>query len=116
HRHPELWPDPEAFDPRRFMGSARDGRPPFSYFPFGGGRRQCIGAGFAMLEAVVIASMVARRYRFELVSGQKIEPDPRVTLGAKNGILMKVSPRRAQPVRSVRQKVQPSTRRSSAPR
>ena len=91
HRHPDLWSNPEAFDPRRFLNSAE--RPAFSYFPFGGGRRQCIGAGFAMMEAVVIAAMVVARYRFELVPGQKIEPNPRVTLGAKNGILMKVSAR-----------------------
>lgn len=91
HRHPDLWSNPEAFDPRRFLGSSD--RPPFAYFPFGGGRRQCIGAGFAMMEAVVIAAMIVARYRFELIPGQKIETNPRVTLGAKNGIQMKVAPR-----------------------
>ena len=93
HRHPDLWPNPEAFDPRRFLEAASSERPPFAYFPFGGGRRQCIGAGFAMMEAVVIAAMIVARYDFELVPGQKIEPNPRVTLGARNGILMKVSKR-----------------------
>ena len=91
HRHPELWPNPEAFDPRRFLDGAD--RHPFAYFPFGGGRRQCIGAHFAMMEAVVIAAMIVARYNFELVPGQKIETNPRVTLGAENGILMKVTPR-----------------------
>ena len=91
HRHPELWPNPEAFDPRRFLEG--DDRHPFAYFPFGGGRRQCIGAGFAMMEAVVIAALIVARFDFELVPGQKIETNPRVTLGAKNGIVMKVAPR-----------------------
>lgn len=93
HRHPELWPNPEGFDPRRFLEARRSERPPFAYFPFGGGRRQCIGAGFAMIEAVVITAMIAARFRFELVPGQKIEPDPRVTLGVKNGMMMKISRR-----------------------
>jgi cytochrome P450 len=92
HRHPDLWPNPEAFDPRRFLDRAST-RHPFAYFPFGGGRRQCIGAGFAMLEAVVIAAMIVARYDFELVPGQKIEPDPRVTLGVKNGIQMNLRAR-----------------------
>lgn len=91
HRHPELWPNPEAFDPRRFLDGAD--RHPFAYFPFGGGRRQCIGSHFAMMEAVVIAAIIVARFQFELVPGQKIEENPRVTLGAKNGIRMKVSPR-----------------------
>ncbi|MCI3225523.1 cytochrome P450 [Streptomyces sp. NP-1717] len=54
HRDPELWPDPEHFDPRRF--TAPDGRPthPGAYFPFGIGPRACLGLQFALRESTVL--------------------------------------------------------------
>lgn len=54
HRDPELWPDPEDFDPRRFI--TPDGRPthPGAYFPFGIGPRACLGLQFALRESTVL--------------------------------------------------------------
>ena len=61
HRRPDLWPDPDRFDPARFEPSAEQARPRYAYFPFAGGLRGCIGGHFAMTEAVIaIATLLAR--------------------------------------------------------
>ena len=52
HRHPRYYPDPERFDPLRFTPEAKQDRPKFAYFPFGGGTRVCIGERFAWMEGV----------------------------------------------------------------
>ncbi|MGH3716073.1 MAG: cytochrome P450 [Micromonosporaceae bacterium] len=60
HRHPDFWPDPERFDPSRFV--ATDHRP-YAYFPFGGGPRGCVGEHFAMLEATILLAALLAKYR-----------------------------------------------------
>jgi cytochrome P450 len=61
HRRPDLWPEPQRFDPARFESAAEQARPRYAYFPFSGGLRGCIGGHFAMTEAVVaIATLLAR--------------------------------------------------------
>src|ERR1700690_253284 len=51
HRHPDFWPDPESFQPERFRDGVPTGASRFSYVPFGGGPRQCLGLTFALTEA-----------------------------------------------------------------
>jgi len=63
HRDPRFWPDPERFDPLRFVGE--HDRPPFAYMPFGGGARACIGRHVAMLESTTMVRALLRRYRIE---------------------------------------------------
>jgi cytochrome P450 len=63
HRDPRFWPDPERFDPMRFVGE--HGRPPFAYLPFSGGRRSCIGRHLAMLESTILVRALLRSYRVE---------------------------------------------------
>jgi cytochrome P450 len=59
HRRPELWPDPTAFRPERFL----DGAPaPYSWLPFGGGVRRCVGAAFATMELHEVLRAVVRRF------------------------------------------------------
>lgn len=80
HRHSSFWPNPEGFDPDRFLPSTENSRHPFSYFPFGGGPHLCLGNRFAVIEGVLMLAMIFRRFDFELVPGQKIEPAPMTTL------------------------------------
>ncbi|HJT20592.1 MAG TPA: cytochrome P450 [Nitrospira sp.] len=93
HRHPRYYPNPERFDPERFDEAARKGRPQFSYFPFGGGARVCIGEHFARLEATLVLAMAVQRFTFRLVPGQDIVPEPRMTLRPRNGLRMLVETR-----------------------
>lgn len=69
HREAEHWPDPERFDPARFMREADD-RPAFAWIPFGGGPRVCIGQHFAMLEMHVVLAMLIREFAWSLTPGQ----------------------------------------------
>lgn len=88
HRHPGFWEAPQAFEPERFSPPRSENRPPYAYFPFGGGPRLCIGRDFAMQEAMLILAMVAQRYRLELAPGHPVEPEPLVTLRPKYGMKM----------------------------
>lgn len=90
HRDPSLWPNPDVYDPRRWLGDAPKERPRFAYLPFGGGRRACVGHGFAMLNATLLAAMIAQRFRLESVSGSKIVFDPTVTVRPLHGIPMTI--------------------------
>ena len=91
HRDPRWWPDPDRFDPTRFLPGAA---PPQrgTYLPFGAGRRACVGANFALLEGVLIAAMLVRRYRFHAVAGAAVVPSATVTLRPRYGLLMEVRP------------------------
>jgi cytochrome P450 len=89
-RDAKWFPEPEQFRPERFAAAAKLGRPRFSYFPFGGGGRQCIGESFAWMEAVLALATIAQRWRVELVPGQKIELQPKITLRPKNGIWVRI--------------------------
>jgi cytochrome P450 len=88
HRDPRWFPDPERFDPERFLPAAKEARPRFAYFPFGGGPRVCIGEGFAWMEGVLVLAAIARRWRLRLVPGQTIVPAPSITLRPRGGIRM----------------------------
>jgi len=95
HRNPNLWPDPERFDPERFAPAAVAQRHRFAYLPFGGGPRICIGNGFAIAEAQVILAAIAQRYRVRLAPGHTVEPIGLVTLRPKTGIWVTLEPRKA---------------------
>ena len=93
HRREQYWQNPEAFDPERFDHEIARKRPPFSYFPFGGGQRQCLGIRFALVESVIALAMIAQRYRPQLISGQKIQALPNITLRPNGQVLFNLVPR-----------------------
>jgi cytochrome P450 len=92
-RDPRWFPDPEKFDPERWTPEARDARPKFSYFPFGGGARVCIGERFAWMEGVIVMAAIAQKWKLRLAPDQRVEPLPLITLRVKNGLLMIPQPR-----------------------
>lgn len=93
HRDPRYFPDPERFDPLRFTPEAQGVRPKFSYFPFGGGPRVCIGESFAWMEGVLLLATLAQRWKLRLVPGHKVATHAQVTLRPKYGMRMTVHQR-----------------------
>jgi len=92
-RDPRWFPDAERFDPERWTPEARDSRPKFSYFPFGGGARVCIGERFAWMEGVIVMAAIAQKWKLRLAPDQTVEPLPLITLRVKNGLRMIVESR-----------------------
>jgi cytochrome P450 len=80
HRNARWFPNPNRFDPDRFSPEAKQARPAFSYFPFGGGGRRCVGESFAEMEGLLVLATLASKVRLRLVDGQTILPDPLMTL------------------------------------
>ncbi len=93
HRHLKLWPNPGRFDPERFSQEQSAARQRFTYLPFGGGRRICIGAAFSIAEATVLLATLAQRFRLRLVPGHPVEPQGLITLRARHGMKMLLAPR-----------------------
>ena len=88
HRDPRYYPDPFKFDPERWTPEAKEARPKFTYFPFGGGNRICIGESFAWMEAILILATLAQTWRPRLVTNQKVKPQAMITLRPKHGVKM----------------------------
>jgi cytochrome P450 len=93
HHDPDVYPDPFAFRPERFVDE-----PPgtYTWIPFGGGRRRCLGASFAMLEMRVALRAALRRYTIE--PARELERTRRraITISPRLGALTVLQPRREQ--------------------
>ena len=89
-RHPDYWPNPDAFTPERFAPDAPNDRPKHAYLPFGGGPRICIGNSFAMMEHAIVLAAAVRRWRLESIPGHVVRTEPRITLRPRGGLPMRV--------------------------
>jgi cytochrome P450 len=93
HRDARYYDDPDSFRPERWLDGLAGRLPAGAYFPFGDGPRRCIGQGFALLESALVIGALAHRFRFKLVPGTTVAPEPLVTLRPKNGIRMTIHAR-----------------------
>jgi cytochrome P450 len=92
HRHPAFWENPEGFDPERFTSERSANRHRMAYIPFSGGPRKCVGESFAMMEMQLVVAMIAQRFRLELVPGQRVFPQPTISLRPRDPVLMVARP------------------------
>ena len=93
HRHERLWDRPREFDPERFAPERAAERRRFAYIPFSAGPRACIGAGFAMQEAILILAMVAQRFRLRSTPATKVAPIGLVLIRPRYGLPMRLERR-----------------------
>jgi cytochrome P450 len=93
HRLPHTFEDPENFDPDRWTDGLEKRIPKYAYFPFGGGPRLCIGQSFAKMEAALLLATIAQNFKLDLVPGQRVTPQPSITLRPKNGVRVKLERR-----------------------
>jgi len=86
-RDPAVWPDPERFDPTRFLGTtpARG-----TYLPFGAGPRLCIGRDFALVESALVLAVIARRFAVRPAPGPPPRVDALVTLRPRGGLPLRL--------------------------
>lgn len=88
HHDERFWPQPEVFDPGRFLpGNARKHHRS-SYLPFGAGRRVCAGKSFAVIEGTIVAAVMSQRFTYELVPGYPVVPEATLTLRPRQGLPM----------------------------
>ncbi len=92
HRLPDLFESPHAFCPERFEPAQSAQRPPYAYFPFGGGGRMCIGAAFAALEGKLVLAMILQRFAPAVLPDPPVVPAARVVLRPAHGMRMRLDP------------------------
>ena len=102
HHDARYYPDPWAFRPERWLPGEQEKRPEFSFFPFGGGPRICIGESFARMEAALLIAGIAQNWRLRLEPGFRVELLALVTLRPKVGLRMTLE-RRARKEEAVRE-------------
>ena len=93
HRHRKLWDQPDAFMPSRFHPGNREKIDRFQYLPFGAGPRVCIGASFAMQEAIIALAVLLSQYRFDTTPDTKPWPVQKLTTQPQGGLPMRVTRR-----------------------
>ncbi len=92
HHNPDIYPDPKAFKPERFLDRQYS---PYEYIPFGGGNRRCIGAAFALFEMKLVLATVMSHYSLELINPRPILPARRgVTFAPAGDVSLRVTQRK----------------------
>ena len=90
HRSPDVWENPDTFDPDRFLPERSQGRHPCAFVPFGAGQRKCIGEGFAMLEGTMLIASIARNFRFEAGPDGPSQVQYAITMRPRDGMPLRV--------------------------
>ena len=93
HHDPRFWDEPEEFRPERWMGDAAKKRQKYTYLPFGGGRRSCIGGAMSQVENTLALSILLRRFQPEFTGTQPPGLNATVTLTPRGGLNFKVHER-----------------------
>jgi cytochrome P450 len=93
HHSAKYWDAPESFKPERFMGDAAKKRKPYTYIPFGGGKRSCIGGAMSQVENTLALSILLRRFRLEPMATEHPGINATVTLTPRGGLYFKVHER-----------------------
>jgi cytochrome P450 len=93
HHNPNYWDHPDRFDPDRFGAERAKGRVPYSYLPFGGGKRACIGSAMSQVEAALALSLFLRDFEFEYARDEPPRISLTVTLSPKQGLPLRIRPR-----------------------
>jgi cytochrome P450 len=93
HRHRDFWQSPDAFDPSRFLESAPELGHKYAYFPFAGGRHQCLGMHLALMEGVFILAQLSRRFAVLPTNAAQVRPLPGITLRQTPNLRAKIEPR-----------------------
>ena len=94
HRNPLYFPKPHTFYPDRWTDEFKKNLPRFSYFPFGGGIRSCVGEPFACMEAILIIAIISRLWKMNSIPSNKVVLKPSITLRPKNGMYLKITRRK----------------------
>lgn len=87
HRDPRYWPDPDRFDPERFAPESSKARAPYTYVPFGGGPRICIGFAFAEAEVKIVLARLLQQFKLTF-TGHPVHPHMGATLEPRPGVMM----------------------------
>ncbi|XP_061088832.1 cytochrome P450 4F3 [Conger conger] len=91
HHNPELWPNPEVYDPSRFDPENSTNRPSLAFIPFSAGPRNCIGQNFAMAEMRVVVALTIRRFRVTPGSSE-VRRLNQLILRAEGGLWLQLEP------------------------
>lgn len=93
HRQTRIWDNPDGFDPARWQTDAGKDSARAAYIPFSSGPRVCTGAGFAMVEGVLLLALLVRAYRFDLIPDRPAVPVAHLTVRGRDGIWLRISQR-----------------------
>jgi cytochrome P450 len=93
HRHTRFWDNPDGFDPARWQTDVGKHSARIAYIPFSSGPRVCTGAGFAMVEGVLLLALLVRAYRFDLIPDRPAMPVAHLTVRGRDGIWLRISQR-----------------------
>ncbi|NWS78380.1 CP4FN protein, partial [Crotophaga sulcirostris] len=92
HHNPDIWPEPQVFDPLRFSPENSQGRSPLAFVPFSAGPRNCIGQSFAMAEMKVVVALTLARFSVRVDPERPPRRKPELILRAEDGLWLLVEP------------------------